>query len=85
MQKLMDRVVPQVAPRLDPALASYLSELVAVGEAEIAVVTLIENAPEAVDQAFVDDIEAHFKNSGEYAEREALRAVKAYRSGRVAD
>jgi hypothetical protein len=84
VQAEMDRLMPEVASVVDPDLATYLRELVAVGEAEIALVTLLENAPQAVTVDLVDEAERHFRGSNEYVAPQALTAIAKYRARHAA-
>jgi hypothetical protein len=75
----VDKIVTALPATVDPGVAEYLRELVAVGEDDIAVVSLVELAPQAVDGQFVDQLEEHYRGSGAYVEPQALAAVTKYR------
>lgn len=67
------------ASNLDADVARYVAELVDVGEPDLALITLLENAPQVVPSSVVDEMERAFSGSGEYAEREAVNAIDTYR------
>lgn len=79
VQAVMDRRVAALPRTLDAAIAEDLRELVSVGEADVALVLMIEDAPELVDAAFVDQVEEHYSGSDDYNEPFALDAVAKYR------
>lgn len=82
-----DRIVRELlaaALDVDVALRASVQELVDAGEPDLAMVLLLECAPELFDEVLVDSIEAHFRGSGEYVEPQALAMVSAYRAPRVA-
>ena len=79
---LRDAVLMSVVSDLnDPSvgLGPFLQELVGAGEADIALVTLIETLPQTLTTEFVDSVEAHYAGSGDYVEPQALTAVTKYR------
>lgn len=75
----VNRRVTALPATVDPSTSDYLRELVAVGEDDIAIVSLVELAPEMVDTQFIDELEQHFKGSGSYVEPQVLTAVTKYR------
>ncbi len=79
IQAVMDRRVEELPATVDPDLSEYLQELVGAGEADIALVTLIETLPQTLTTEFVDSVEAHYAGSGDYVEPQALTAVTKYR------
>ncbi|MDR1265605.1 MAG: hypothetical protein LBK42_08625 [Propionibacteriaceae bacterium] len=75
---LAEQEVANLAPRLDAALAEWLSELVDAGEPEQAMIGLVENAPEAVSVGLAAQIEEAFV-PGTSFRPVALKALARFR------
>jgi hypothetical protein len=79
VQELAENLVAAATKVVDDAWADHFRSLVAAGEYDIAVVSVIEDVPAVVTTDVVDEVEKHYRDSGEYVEREALNAVTKYR------
>lgn len=64
---------------VDQALLDYVQELSDVGEGDLGLITLLEIAPRIVPESVVAEMDAKFRSSGDYAEREAINAIDSYR------
>lgn len=69
---------------LDAGWGDFLNELLDVGEFDIALVSAIEAAPAAMDATLMDEVDAHYRGSGDYVEEQAVNAVEAFRRRVVA-